>query len=460
MTFIQKISILCFTIHAIHSVTHNQAIIIVPVADLVGAPIKSFKLAPTIKDSYKKIALCGGPSQPTAGCPRIFQILAHEIVDIISIRPAINGDESEACIAVNSAFFVTHDSPAKQNLYWTLTKNLLSFTKLLKKNSSLDFIPATPDFKHKSSAQTVRVEGAKRMETSPLGSGGASIEANGGKNAVSQEIYCLNQSCTHNLALIKPFYDPVTQQTFSAGTRFVYNPEFVSNTHYQVYVFDRKITRFITTMLPKSSVLTIEPRTPEQAIQVFVAILKSWAHTKNGIICYVWGGASYTYTCKDKECKQISTKLANQKKVKVYIREDCNSIPLTGFDCAGMILRAAQICNIPYFFKNTYTLAQSLAQLKPDESLNAGDLIWIPGHVMVVSDIQNNLLIEARGYSHGFGKVQEMRLEKVFKGIKTYDELINAFFIQKPLIRLDKSGKSVEEITYYKLLKLSSVWNF
>ena len=77
---------------------------------------------------------------------------------------------------------------------------------------------------------------------------------------------------------------------------------------------------------------------------------------------------------------------------------------------------------------------------------------------MIISSLENNTLIEARSYQHGYGIVQEIELGKVFKDMPTYGHLIKAFHARKGLVRLDRSGNEVENIKKFKLLKMSSVW--
>ena len=71
--------------------------------------------------------------------------------------------------------------------------------------------------------------------------------------------------------------------------------------------------------------------------------------------------------------------------------------PLAGFDCSGMILCAAQIAGLPYFFKNTDTLLGNLKPLRPTEELEAGDLVFYSGHVLVVSDLKEEFTYRSSG---------------------------------------------------------------
>lgn len=418
MKFLKKILLIYLFCTQLNAFNDKRAIVIVPVADLVGEPIKSFGLAKTIKESYDNIALCGGPNHSSLGAPRIHQALFNEEVEIVSVEEGKNGDEGEACIKLYSSYFITSDTHKPQNIYWTRTKNILSFDKLLKRGLSLDNIPATPSFKNPHHSDNKKT-----------------------------------------IVLIKPFHDTTTGQTFSAGTRFIFDPSQSTNTHYSAQIFDRFFTTFRTGLVPKERAIEAHINTYPEAIACFITLLKQWAHCPHGIIEYVWGGSSYTGCCSNISFQQSIKALKSGKKIIVYERDNCQKTPCVGFDCAGIILRAAQICGIPYFYKNTYTLAHHLKSVAVDEHLHEGDLIWIPGHVMIVSDIANNKLIEARGYSHGYGIVHEIELAKVFKGIHTYAQLIHAFHTQQPLIRYNKAGQEVEDIAKFKLLKLESVWH-
>lgn len=391
---------------------HRPAMVRVPVADLVGAPIQTFKLAPTIKESYAKIAYCGAAPTPTQGTPRIHQLLLHETVEIVS------EDGDEVCIIIPQLFFITHDLHKPQAMYWTLKKNLISLEKLSKNLSNTHKIPHSPSYKH------------------------------------PHEI----NKAPHEVALIKPFFDPITHQTLSAGTRFVLDTSKELEQHAAVFVYDPKVSGFKTSFIPRDRLICLQARSASHAISCFVNILKQWAHCHTGPIPYVWGGSSFTHCCNH-SFKEVKKRLASGTRISVYERPECPERPMSGFDCAGIISRAAQLCGIPYYFKNTYTLAHYLKSLSIDQHLQEGDLIWIPGHVMMVSDLKNNTIIEARGYSSNYGIVHEIALEKMFKDIKTYHDLIKAYHHQKPLTRLNKEGQEVEEIKRYKLLKLNSVWD-
>lgn len=392
--------------------TGRPAMVIVPVADLVGAPIQTFYLGKTIKESYAKIGYCGAAPKPTQGTPRIHQLLLHQLVEIVSE----NGDE--VCIIIPQVFFITHAHHKPQAMYWTLKKNLISLEKLGKQKANLEKVPQGPSYKNPH-------------------------DINNTPNTV---------------VLLKPFFDPITNQTLSAGTRFMVDTDKKSDNLWAVFVYDRKVSGFKTSYIPRDRASLVSVRSPQEAIACFVILLKQWAHCHTGPIPYVWGGCSFTHCCNH-PFKETKKRLANGSMIAVYARPDCSESPISGFDCAGLITLAAQICGIPYYFKNTYTLAHYLKSLSIDQHLQEGDLIWIPGHVMIVSDISHNKIIEARGYPSNYGIVHEIPLQEIFKGIKTYQDLIKAYHYQTKLVRLNKEGEEVEEISRYKILKLSSAWD-
>lgn len=83
-----------------------------------------------------------------------------------------------------------------------------------------------------------------------------------------------------------------------------------------------------------------------------------------------------------------------------------------------------------------------------------GDLIWTPGHVMIINNLKNNTLVEARGYSSGYGCVHKITLDKVFAEINTYDDLIKYYYANKKITFKNKEGESAKNSVNFKLFKL------
>lgn len=395
-----KIWLSLFFIISAHITCAQRAFICVPVADLSGQPVASLNKAlatETLYASFPEYA-------KGAACPRLHQALFNEQVEILDTK----GDEINVSIA--SAFYETPQSSAPQTRYWTLKKNCLPLP-----SDAESKIPTPYAFKKTS------------------------------------------EKSHPTITLIEPFYDSKTMRTFSAGTRFVHVPSKKTKKEYRAYVFDPQQNSWLLLAIPRE--ICIEEHTNnnrEKQITGFVATLRRWAQNKNGIIPYVFGGCSYGTRYANESFTKNTDKLFGTRNDRYERAPNCVKV---GLDCAGLILRAAQLNGIPYFLKNSSTIAKRLRPLAPDKTVSIGDIIWVPGHVMIVSDLSNNMLIEARGHTHGYGKVQEIPLNKVFKGIETYADLAAAFFNKKPIVRIRRDGSCAETFRDFKILKLASVWD-
>jgi cell wall-associated NlpC family hydrolase len=394
---------------------HQQAVICVPVADLVGQSIKSIYPNLSTDNAYNALPMCPGQKNAGYACPRLHQLLYNDVVTIIKQT------DDETCIQTSHAFYITPTSSTPQSIYWTATKNIRTFDDLARnKHINLDYIPQPIQFNDPDNTALLD----DLVET-----------------------------------LIIPHYDPVTRLTFSAGTRFVRTPKQKNLRAKKINVFaiDYQKNKMMRIAIPAHKLINQSLlKTPENQIHQYVHLIKEWAHQKQGFIPYVWGGNSFTTTIHT-PFKEV-TKKNNTHEYSWYEFDADSTTPKNGFDCSGLIARATQICGIPYFCKNTTTIANYLQPLQPDDTLMNGDLILIKGHVMVVSDIANNLLIEARGYTHGYGKLHEVPLKKVFDGIKTYQQLCDAFFNKKALKRKDSNGKIRDSFNDWKILKIMSVY--
>jgi len=332
-----------------------------------------------------------------AACPRVHQLLFHETVEILEK----NGDEMK--VRIPNLFYQTAQNNTPQTDYWMLASNVRSFDTISPKEQRNLPIP-------------IRFNRSKK-----------------GKQPI--------------VTLIAPYYDPKIQMTLSAGTRFVRATR-TTKARVSVYRFNPNRLIFETIALPSKLVYQQKRITLHQQRADFIHLLQSWAHTP-GAIPYVWGGCSFT---KAHAKNQFHT--GNR----YYTRKgDTKRNPKTGFDCTGIVARAAQIVGLPYFLKNSYTIAHNLPLLRANENLQPGDIIWLPGHVIVVSDIKNNLVVEAHAYGSGYGKVHELPINRIFKGIETLQDLELAFRNQTTLHRLDSKGKVFAQYPQFKLLQISSI---
>lgn len=400
-------AILVFVLHTHETHCIRQGLIVNPVADLVGSPIKQYFPQISTHKAYKQIPLNRGLSKPALECPRLHQALFNETVEIVEER------ETEALIKVPNAFYLADDT--LKNEYW-IQKNAFIRYDTLKKN------------------------GVDVTKIPPMSSKHNQAE------------------CTSDVITLKmPLYDSEKQISYSAGTRFVMAPEQSNEQNVAVYIFDPANYDFAITNIPRAITSTHGTPTKQEQIAHCIATIQQWANISDGFIPYVWGGCSFTHTSN-----AVFNELSIVKKgtPHSYVNlDDFSHATKPGFDCSNMILRAAHIAGIPYYYKNSSAAAKYLKILSTDDSVEAGDIIWIPGHVMMVSDVKNNLLVEARGYNHGYGRIQEMELSKVFKNIKTYDNLAKALHRKQKLYRLDNKGVVADSFTRFKILKMKSVWD-
>ena len=139
------------------------AVTIVPVADLVGAPLCD-------ETRYKQMPLCGANIQPFVACNRLHQLLFNEVVDVVEKR----GEEVK--VRVPNMFYLSYGKTEPHSSYWTIKKYLLPLDTL-----DAHKVPKPLSFKDKD----------------------------------------MSSYTTNTVTLCMPYSDPATNTTFSAGTRFV-----------------------------------------------------------------------------------------------------------------------------------------------------------------------------------------------------------------------------------------------
>ena len=468
-----------------HSKQIKQGVIIVPVADLIGERICTQRAQDTHGLGYSTLPAATGPAPHTSSCLRLHQVLFNELVNIMEETA------DEIRISVPNVFYLTskqNDTQINTN-YWTKRENIAPLEKL-----------KTLEVHIKNIRNIKEIKDIKDI-----------------KNLIPEPISFLNPaSITHQnvIALTEPFYDTVTNNHFSVGTRFVLTPQQNSSGMFTVYLIDWNKKQATQTNIPESHALKSHTLSKSESIQTFLSLIKKWSNQTQGLIPYVWGGCSITHkyprdshtttTMTQNEhaityfnnqahnqlnkinnhdnklinkSNNLDTKINKKTNTQAYdldhnlynnfntkntheiAHESTNNSVKTGTDCSGLIVRAAQLSGIPYFYKNTATLVQKLKTLAQHEKIESGDLLWIPGHVMIVGDLHKHTLFEARHYIEGFGCIHEIPLSQSFKDIKTYAQLIQRFHDKKPLERLHRNGSVSKKITQFKILKLKSVWD-
>lgn len=248
----------------------------------------------------------------------------------------------------------------------------------------------------------------------------------------------LAQCSAHLVTLIRPFDDPVTQQRYSAGTRFVRKSELDTQEYYAVMIIDHAAIELKTTYIPITSGHIYEEKSHEELIDDFITLIRCWSHQEPLWIPYVWGGGSFMYAVDENSIHPYA----------VYC----------GYDCSSLILRAAQICGIPYCLRDSTTINKVFKPLDGTGSPHNGDIIWLPGHVMIITSVEHNLLAQARGYGSGYGKTYESELCAMFEGIIAYADLMEAYRTKQPLRLLNHQGQAYREVSKFKIFPLAQIW--
>jgi hypothetical protein len=381
----------------------NYAVTIVPIADLVTEPIINNKKENA--NAYEELPLLWNTNN--SECLREHQLLFNDVVEVIEER-------GEEFLCKVPGIYYYNKNGQKDNTYWTHKKNLIFLKELKTRNEfNLTAIPAlyTEDYK------TVLLDNI--------------------------------------LTLCLPVKDEETGIGYSAATRFVRISQEDSDIAYAVKLMDYqsgtdasgKVKKL---MIPKDNAVVNYWKND------FVKILKMWAplfhsSASQPLIPYLWGGASFITISKPADFS-LNEKVMNGKKVSVWERP--NPRPYSGMDCSNLPLTAARVCGMPFFMKNTQTAIRDLKSFDDTDKFEDGDLIWYPVHIMVVSSVKDNEIIEARGYPWGYGTIHAIKVSEFFENVKNFDELLEAYKKQTPLRILNKEGKVCKEAKELKLLKL------
>src|SRR5690606_27612358 len=203
-------------------------------------------------------------------CPRLHQLLYNEVVEVIKKQ------NNEICIAIPNTYYLTLLSNNPQITYWTEEKNIRYLSDLAEKNINIQHIPAPVDFKQNSLTEILNYP---------------------------------------TITLTMPHYNSTLNLTFSAGTRFIAKKPLQKNRNKKITVFavDYNKNKQILIQIPTNKcIFSSLSLTQEQQISQYVALIKQWAHQKNGFIPYVWGGMSFIQTM-NKPFKKVTTLYDNNE---------------------------------------------------------------------------------------------------------------------------------------------------
>ncbi|MBY0110150.1 MAG: hypothetical protein K2X90_03510 [Candidatus Babeliaceae bacterium] len=249
------------------------------------------------------------------------------------------------------------------------------------------------------------------------------------------------------VTLKRPFTD-IRGNTYSVGTQFVCLKKQSESNCYSVMRLNTQTNSLEKLAIPKSMAFRFRKLSVVESRKVFVTLLTDFIqdisrHKPYTIIPYVWGGGSFTTGYSDNFFEDVSG----------YHRIEKETVPLSGYDCSLLVLRFAHMAQVPYIFKTTATLEKFGKPFTETDTLEEGDLIWLQGHVVVITDIKNKMVTEAVGYENFLGKVRTVKLEQLLKNISTWDDLIDSYSNKRTVIRLDKFGNDYKE-SPVKIFKL------
>ena len=371
-----------------------KAVVIVSVADLIGKPLFTQP-----KANMYNLPISGVDHN---GYSRIHQLIFNEIVTVLEKLG------NQIRISIPNLFFEQANNQTRYTEYWTHKSAVASIDDLAKQHIPKSMFPEPISFKKNKNGIPIQ----------PI------------------------------VTLLFPHYDSLTRQTYSAGTRFVVADGVKKNKIF-VYAYSPKHHKVCKINLPQHLCLQEHPDTRKKKITLFTSLVQQWSELQSGFVPYVFGGCSFTATC-----------ITNNyiKKENAYYRPTYQCSPTPGFDCTGIIARAAQIFDIPYHFKNSTTLVKHLRSLTAQESIENSDIIWFPGHALIIVDTTTHTCVEARSYNHGFGKIHALPINKLFANIHSLEDIKEAMLHNKPISRLDSKGNNVQTVPIIKILKLASAW--
>jgi hypothetical protein len=261
------------------------------------------------------------------------------------------------------------------------------------------------------------------------------------KQAIPDETYGVGNT----IVLTYPWKD------YSIGSRFVYIPHQSDTTKFTILKPDFTKNKVAVAVVPREYAITEIMLTPKKQRRLFIQILESLLYrlgSTYGVayeIAYVWGGSSFVQPYR-KNCVVYQGNDIQRESLS-------RSFVATGFDCSSLVMRIAQIVGIHFPWKTTVMMHHALQKVAHRSQLQVGDLIWMPGHVMIVSNIEKHEVIEARGYKSGYGRLHKMQLEQLFDHVKTYDDLFALSDKNKQIVLKDKNGNFYLK-TQIKFLRL------
>ncbi len=330
--------------------------------------------------------------QSSKECLRVHQAIFNEVLDVVSETPF------ELEVAIKNSYY----GPGDLQTLWALKENFVFCDQ-----AQLQAVPAPINYQHGYIAATSQI-----------------------------------------VTLKSPFYDFVTSKLYSAGTRFCCLE--IESLHAKILINNFETGKICATYIPLFFCHILYPDMTINTKKVdFVDILQSWARlvqkNQKYAVPFVWGGASFRAKASLINCKNIINRPKSN-----------HELAYRGFDASGLILRAAQIAGLPYFYKNSTTALANLHEVSSARLPKVGDILGAAGKgfIVVVSDVENNQFIRAAGVSAGYGYVVENSLNELFLGINTYRELVDCINAGESLTLIGVNGEHRGKLDNLKIYEI------
>ena len=238
-------------------------------------------------------------------------------------------------------------------------------------------------------------------------------------------------------------------KNFSVGTRFKHVPAHDGQSEFAIIRGNYIDNSVVYDSIPHDCAIQEIQQDAQSSRKMFVEnvcnlIARVAQDNPSNVIPYVWGGSSFVYPYVDADFYSEDG----------FWQRQGQQDPYTGYDCSELVMRMAQIAGLNFPWKTTTAIKNSLNPLSEIDVLENGDLIWIAGHVMIVSNIEQNELIEARGYGSGYGCIHTIKLDEMFQNVVTYDDLLALHYARASLNLKNKSGEFLKTANEFLLLKL------
>jgi cell wall-associated NlpC family hydrolase len=342
---------------------------------------------------YKSTAPLAYAQQRADGtlCPRLHQLLYHDVVEILQT------DKDYSYVRVPDFWYQTHGATERNCCFWIRTDDLVHKNKL----SPHDWCNLT------------------------------------GMHGSPPEAY---------ITLIAPWYAHTLRTTFSVGTRFSLNTTTPHANYYSVYALHPNTLTVHTLRIPRKFAYEPTAHTLQERLAYYQQLISQWSRSAK-IVPYVWGGCSMQHICHDTQYHAFHVG------DNCIYRRTAEPVQKTGVDCAGLIMLAARTAGLPYPLKNTTTIVRNGAPTTA-AALEVGDILWVPGHVMLIVDPHKGLLLEASHYTYGVGHVRMVHVSKLFKDIRSFTDIEQALAQKKSLQRLNRDGNVYQEIKQARFISM------